>query len=200
MVTFFAGPFDNISDLPRGLRARPNGNPEPYRGVPGDNTDQYIQKPGAGGALTNGLHRLVLEAGKSGVAAEETDDEKKSPVRAELQPLRQERHQDADQKGTSDVDHQCPQREAAAEPLHDRGSGDVSDQSARATAEENQKMPDHSLSLLNSTTPGITGTIPEPSIPGAASRSSRWRGMKKAFATAVGMTALPITVATRYEY
>src|SRR5690349_6923788 len=54
-----------------------------------------------------------------------------------------------------------------------------------------EKTSDHSPSRAASVAMASVGT---------ATLGSRWCGRKYAFATAVGITALPMTVATRWEY
>src|SRR5580704_4793203 len=77
---------------------------EPYGGITKNHAAGDVGHAGPETAIANGSECLPLEAGKSRVAAEKADHQKRPPVRAARKALGEQRDEKSNQKAAGDID------------------------------------------------------------------------------------------------
>src|ERR1700733_12805516 len=128
IVTFFAGPLVSIPSL--SLAARGQDGAQPDAEIADDHAAGHVQEADPTRAITHSLICFILETGKRGVSAQNSDHQEQTPIGVGLPSFSKQRHQNADQEGTSDVDNERAEGKTTAVFLHDPGTGEIASQSA----------------------------------------------------------------------
>src|SRR6266849_835313 len=113
---------------------------EPYRQISQRHAGHDVDQPDPWTASADGAVSFVFESGKCGVTTEKADHQQQSPVGVRLEALREQSHQQADEKRTRNVDDQGAQWKAPAEAVHDSAACDITRERTCRSAEHDQKI------------------------------------------------------------
>src|SRR5579862_6429196 len=114
MVTFLAGPLVSMCSPVRApvcamLAAGGKQRAQPHTEIADGHAAQQIKQAHPALAIAHGLIRLVLEARERGVSSQDSHNQKQTPVGMGMEPLRQQRHEDADEERAGDIDDESTQ-------------------------------------------------------------------------------------------